>query len=290
VAPSAAEVDDEFDSSLPTLQQIFSAPVVTLLHVPKILRTQWTAILADTLEDFLTTCSRAAFQRLMLLPKCLFAPLPRAGANKRLVPVLATRFRRWQAGELEALWADTVRRLQKSPVAKSSPEELGKDKDVLPPTVVRQVEAAVAEGAYSKGLSLLSATSRLALADTDTLTRLRALHPQGTPLRTSPPTQSPFGESGLTAKQVLRELRSFKPLSAPGPSGLRHTHLLEAAEVPSPAEKIRFKKVLVQRALASASGGLPSWCGPWLAGAKLIPLLKPCGGLRLRQLGKFFGA
>ena len=47
--------------------------------------------------------------------------------------------------------------------------------------------------------------------------------------------------SVLTGKKVLRELQALKPLSAPGPSGLRHTQLLEVADVPTVADKNRFK-------------------------------------------------
>jgi hypothetical protein len=37
---------------------------------------------------------------------------------------------------------------------------------------------------------------------------------------------------------------------------------------------------------SSATGSLPPWSGPWLAGAKLIPLLKPCGGVRPIAVGE----
>ena len=218
------------------------------------------------------------------MPLC---PLPRAGANKRLVPVLLTRFRRWQAGENQSLWDEAVRRQQKSSEKpKTTPSNPEKSKEELPPTVVRQVEAAFAEGAYSKGLSLRNGVSKIAPMDSDTLTRLRALHPQGTPLQASPRAEPLFGDHDLTPKQVLRELRSFKPMAAPGPSGLRHTHLPEATDAPSPADKKRFKNLLVRWVQDSASGDLPSWCAPWLAGAKLIPLLKPCGGLRPIAVGE----
>ena len=131
----------------------------------------------------------------------------------------------------------------------------------LPSALVRQVEAAVAEGAYSKGLSLLSGASKLAPLNAGTVARLRTLQPRGASIHTSSKVHSPFGESGLTSKQVLRQFRGFKPLSAPGPSSLRHTHLLEAADVPSVADKNRLKGLLVRWVDASASGDLPSWCG-----------------------------
>jgi len=69
----------------------------------------------------------------------------------------------------------------------------------------------------------------------------------------------------------------LQALSALGPSGLRHTHLLEAADVPSSSKRKAIKEILVRWVLQSPAGTLPSWSAPWIAGANLIPLKKPTG-------------
>ena len=73
--PSTLLVDDEFVPALPSLKQILSTSVTTLLHVPKILRAQWKTIFSGLLEDFLQTQTHEAFQKLLLVPKCLLCLL-----------------------------------------------------------------------------------------------------------------------------------------------------------------------------------------------------------------------
>jgi hypothetical protein len=72
-------VVNEFDEDLPSLDQILSAPITTMIHVPRSLRGRWNELLCKLLSSFLLSGSRPAFQNLFLAPKCLLAPLPRAG-------------------------------------------------------------------------------------------------------------------------------------------------------------------------------------------------------------------
>ena len=98
-APTA----DEFDGTLPQLQEIMATPIPTSLHVPKPLRQQWNRILHNLLAAFLNHGSRKSFQ-LLMAPKCLFAPLPRAGSatsrmSRKSLSTFTTRFRRWSRGD-----------------------------------------------------------------------------------------------------------------------------------------------------------------------------------------------
>jgi len=54
--------------------------------------------------------------------------------------------------------------------------------DVISSTVVRRVTQAVAEGAFSKGLSLLVDATKLAPVTPETIAALQVLHPAGVPL------------------------------------------------------------------------------------------------------------
>ena len=99
--------------------------------------------------------------------------------------------------------------------------------------VTRAVTRTVSECAYSKGMSLLSGDSRLAPVNGDTVAELQTLHPPGPRLQKISTYADPFAGAELKVKQVMKALRSFKPLSAPGPSGLRPSHLLEAFDVPT---------------------------------------------------------
>ena len=274
----------EFDSHVPSLDQFLASEVTTMLHVPKTLRPLWNSILSRLLADFLKYYSRVSFQKVLLAPKCLLCPLSRGGGGKkRLVAVINSRLQRWQRGEIQQLWSEALRRAPKIRETRSpAPAEEGG----LESGLVRRVTSAVAEGAYSKGLSILADCSKLATVNAASLSQLRDLHPAGPSISPTPNASSPLEETSLRPKQVLRCLRRFKPLSAPGPSGLRHTHLLEAADVPSSSDRKAFKDLLVQWVLQSAAGNLPEWCAPWISGAKLIPLLKPNGGIRPIAVGE----
>ena len=89
---------------------------------------------------------------------------------------------------------------------------------------------------------MVNVESKIAPTDSDNITCLRLLHPQGATLQASLRAQPPFGDHELTTKQVLREQRSFKSMA--GPSALRNTHLFEATDTPSPADKNRIKNLL----------------------------------------------
>ena len=95
----------------------------------------------------------------------------------------------------------------------------------IDPVVTRAVTRTVSECAYSKGMSLLSGDSRLAPVNGDTVAELQTLHPPGPRLQKISTYADPFAWAELKVKQVMKALRSFKPLSAPGPSGLRPSHL-----------------------------------------------------------------
>ena len=128
----------------------------------------------------------------MLAPKCLLAPLPRAGQKKgkQMLAKLSNRFSRWQRGALSSLWTEAQRSIPKgTPPTRTSSTVA----DSLDPDVVRRVAAAVSEGAYSKGITMLADDSRLAPVNDDTLNKLHSLHPTGTPLQRA--RQLPWGHS-----------------------------------------------------------------------------------------------
>jgi len=144
----------------------------------------------------------------------------------------------------------------------------------------------VAEGAFSKGISLLADETKLAPVSPETIAALQGLHPSGISLPARPALRRPFQDDELKPKQLLKSLRSFEPFSAPGPSGLRAMHLREAFDVPCLDAKHDLQELLLKWVETSVTGELPSWSGPWLASAKLVPLRKPGGGLRPVAVGE----
>ena len=139
------------------------------------------------------------------------------------------------------------------------------------------------EKAYSKACSLLSSETTLAPINDDTIYELRRLHQ---PATTSPwdctqlntssaPPDAPFVDclpESHFYDNILKTLKSFPPLSAPGPSGLRAQHLVEALHVRTMEERNRFYLALENWIRASSSSKLPKWSAEWLGAAKLVPL------------------
>ena len=279
---------DEFDSALPDVETVLKAPVTTLLHIPKHLRPQWNSLMTKLLVDFLTTKSRRSFQLLLMAPKCLLGPLPRSGTKhaKQAASILSGRFSRWEQGDLQALWQESTKKRSGKNQHQQNERKMEDLSEFVDPKLNRAITRAVSEGAYSKGISLLSGESRLAEVNEDTVAKLHLLHPSGCSIPVSSSYVDPFAVDNLKIKHVLKALRSFKPLSAPGPSGLRPSHLLEALDVPTLGPKNSFKEALRQWILLCARGELPTWSGPWIAAARLIPLLKASGGIRPVAVGE----
>ena len=78
-----------------------------------------------------------------------------------------------------------------------------------------------------------------------------------------------FGEEGISTKSLVRALKSFKPMSAPGPSGLRMNHLREALDTSS-SDRNAWLETLKDWLSTSASGLLPAWCAPDLCAASAL--------------------
>ena len=119
-------------------------------------------------------------------------------------------------------------------------------------------------------------------ATPETLQEFRRLHPQSSPdLRAAtgvlPPAPS------LCVNATAKALASFPEDSAAGPSGLRAQHLKDAL---TPADKGPVLEALASTAQLLANGQAPRELAPFLAGASLVALAKPKGGVRPIAVGE----
>ena len=145
------------------------------------------------------------------------------------------------------------------------------------------------EGATRKALDLLMSAGTHDPEDPAVLHNLRPLHPTAPPLPPSstPPFLDPtLGDDsdGFWEVLVQDSISRFPRASAPGPSGLRPSHLQDAV-------RRRGRGLTLVSALAKLTkmwvhGSLPLTHAPYLNGASLTPLRKPDGGVRPVAVGE----
>ena len=120
------------------------------------------------------------------------------------------------------------------------------------------------------------------------------LHPRSTLIWSHPQVPSPSIPQGLPPapvdivdeRIVVRAIKSFPAGTAPGPSGLRASHLKEALSCSSPRASSQFVSTISHLVSMLSSGRVPSTIIPHLYGALLIALKKKSGGLRSIAVGK----
>jgi hypothetical protein len=277
---------EDFDPTLPTPTEAGRARINTMLHVPRVLRSTWNQLLCQEVKGFLARRSKLAFQRLCLLAKSILCASPRGGKAhlRKLQTTVKQRMDRWRSGDLAGLWEEALK-TQLCGRKQARSESVAADE--LDPRVVERVITAAAEGALSKACQVLSQETKLADLDEATFLQLERLHPLGPEVvvEPAPPCIHPFGEEGVTTKSLLRALKSFKPLTAPGPTGLRMNHIREALDA-SLTDRNVWLAALQDWVTTSASGQLPCWCAPDYCAARLVPLQKKQGGIRPVAVGE----
>ena len=258
--------------TLPSLLSICGLKSPTLFHVPKSARVAWAAILTSSLDLIIASPSDPeAWTKLFMLPKAILSSPPRGvcrswSENARLIK---DRIKKWNEGEHLQVWYDRVSELSRQ----------SRHRRHGPPRSPRAFNAArarrfVEEGQYRKASQALTSHG-LADPDEDSLEAMLQKHPQVPPpdLPNSPPPAAP----SLSKSVVKRAVTSFSPGTAPGPSGLRASHLAEAISCPTPSRAQASLSTLSQFSSLLASGNVPSEVVSHLCGAHFWPQRRRTG-------------
>lgn len=206
-----------------------------------------------------------------MLPKCVLDAPKRGGRQhqKAVAAYTLDRLQRWQAGERQSLW-DT--RSQPSGSRRQPPS--GRERQELAISLAR-------EGYDRKACAALLSTG-LCPTTPATVQALQALHPVRPP-PSSPATHALPIAPEVTVDVVAKALQSFPADRAPGPSGLRVQHLREAA---SAGESDALLEHLASLIGLLVQGQACPAAAAAFAGASLIALPKPRGGLRPIAIGE----
>ncbi|CAK0798447.1 unnamed protein product, partial [Prorocentrum cordatum] len=204
----------------PSLASVHAASVPTLRYVPKRARAAWSRALTRCLAGVVARNSVAAWTDLQMLAKTVLSVPPRTGRDHEsaLAAFTLERLARWEAGERQSLWQEAC---DAQPGRRRRPAG--------PPTAelrAARATAYAAEGLLAKGCAALTAQG-LAEQTRETVLALERLHPRA-PAEPLGHLDSLLAAPELAPNAVLKALRAFPKGTAPGPSGLRAQHLLDA--------------------------------------------------------------
>ena len=127
------------------MHEIFTLPVSTISHVPRKVRPLLGQVIITELQHARLD-GLWGFTRLSLFPKAVLRPPPRGGRKKRYAvdALIVSRIRRWQDGDLEALWLEA----RNDSSSRRAPSNVG---DAVRGNVKRVLRLA-REGRYSSWL------------------------------------------------------------------------------------------------------------------------------------------
>ena len=254
----------------------------TLHFVPAACRSLWSTALTRALAAAVVVCSPGfagqpwqrdlAWAELMALPKAVLTQAPRSGRKHRRSQENHTRclLQRWLDGEKASLWADAARDAARR--GKINNSEAAR---ILRATALSE------EGKDSQACKTL-VSAGLAPDNEATRRALEAKHPQGPPVPEEL-ASAPAALDRIAEAKVMEALRNFQKGSAPGPSGLRAQHLLEAVARPEQAAALQ---VLTDVVNLLAAGKAPRDMAPHLAGATLVALKKDDADVRPIAIGE----
>ena len=268
--PSASHV---VVSSLPSVSDIMQAKVPTLQHVPKGARAKWAKVLSACLSD---VCNNpeddCTWARVFMAAKCLLYSPPSGHRLhwREILKLVKSRIDRWLAGDLAALWSEAVSGGQSLLKRTGSSRESYQRNHHI-----RRAKQAVQDGQYRKAIEALSSNG-LDPPSSDIQNEMLLKHPQtAPPTLPSGPVPPPIS---LSESGVLKGARSFPKGSAPGPSGLRPSHIRETVRCPSPDQASQLLTSLTRFVNVMAAGRTPPSIIPHLCGASLLALKKKTGG------------
>eukprot|EP00660_Eupelagonema_oceanica_P012589 gene12589-11789_t len=209
--------------ALPDLDAVLGDDIPTLKHVPQAARAAWGRALRGALGSVEAEQSVARVTELLMLAKCVLCipPSGRTGRQhrNRTASFTVARLARWERGDRMALWADATRAGRRARRAR--------DGEAAAAFRAERAEELAREGLWSKAAAALLDVG-VAEANATSRAEMERLHPA--PLEdcadfdlagaAPPPEVSPAA--------VVAHLRSFARGTAPGPSGLRAQHFLDA--------------------------------------------------------------
>ena len=192
---------------------------------------------------------------------------------KETLRLVCERLHLWSQGSLSDLWDEVLKEADKVGVPSSS-------------SMLRSTYVALGEQLRMVSIIRPSRPSPLGVQP---LTMMKPTSLSLTAILSQPPYTSLLSNPSLCYLlhlHVLAAIDSFPKGSSPGPSGLRPSHIHEAAHCPSSTRSQEFIEALTSVCLFAAKGNTPPDVIPYFCRATLIASLKKNGGVRPIAVGE----
>ena len=263
--PRAGSVHD-----LPSFSAIQAGGVRTLRHVPAAARSLWGKALSHALADVAQCNDERAWREFLMRPQCVLCSPPRGGRkhHKAAAAYTKDRLQRWLEGDRQALWEDRHRPARGAPRKRSAEQR-------------RELATALAREGFDRKACDALVAEGLCPDTPETAEALRALHPSQ-PAVAVDTAALPLAHE-VVPDEVAKALRAFPVDTAPGPPGLRVQHLRKARQ---PGDTLVLMEQLAAVVNLLARGQACAAAAPVLAGASLVAVPKPKGGVRPIAIGE----
>ena len=259
------------DGPLPSLTAIQCSNTPTLRHVPAKARHAWAQALTRACAAVADYNDERAWVHLLMLPQAVLCAPPRGGRKHSRAAAAFTleRLQRWHDGERASLWAT-----RPQPPRQTRPKLSEEQRQQFAINLAREgFDRKACTALMSQGLCEHSPATVAALQD---------LHPNSAAPTVPVLDDLPLAPL-LDSEDVTQALRTFPADTAPGPTGLRVQHLREALGDGRGAGLLDQLTAVVN---LLAQGRACSSVAPLLAGAGLVAIPKPSGGVRPIAVGE----
>ena len=287
-SPAAFPVEEKA-CPLPPLMDILATPIPSIKHVPQACRVAVSKSFTSLMSRCTLKGSEAqefrAWCLFFLFPKCVLRMQPsiRGGKkmklkrNEKLKSAILNRLDRWEKGEANTLWAEAC----KAYVAREADGAV--DSKSARAANIRRATECAQDGRYGKAVSALLSLG-MSAATEKAVKEMRSKHPSASlPKLPEGPLPDPIVfDSDLVRKKV----EGFPTGSAAGASGTRPQLLKDVLACPNKAVGDAALAALTRLTNHMVAGLAPRELAPFIAGAPLMALNKPDGGLRPIAIGE----
>ena len=274
-APTAEARQTDEASILKKIEQVLLSPAITLTHIPKGARPLFCKIYTDLLKTANISRDIRDWLKLMMFPKTILriSPTVQKKETQTHAQKVMERLRRWELNEEVEMWKELE---EEWTVARPM-----NDQNQTSANIAR-CKSLVSKGRFGDAMQALSSNGVAAISE-EVLASLLAKHPQ---IKEDIPDLKSTNPFQATTNEIRAAALSFKNGSCPGGSGLRADHLKDLLKIINPIAREKFEIALTDLCNTLLRGEAPNTLGRFIAGAPVIPLLKPDGGIRPIAIGE----